>query len=95
MPMRLLIGTVLLAGSLTPASAQFDLRSLFGSQSPTTGTIPPAPAPTPGAAPPEWSGESGASGHPLMTRDAILAAVANFRTCLEGLWPDAARRGIS
>ena len=30
-----------------------------------------------------------------MTRAAILAAAANFRTCLEGLWPLAARRNIS
>jgi lytic murein transglycosylase len=30
-----------------------------------------------------------------MTADAILAAAANFNTCLEGLWPDAARRGVS
>jgi len=88
--MGLLVGTALLAGSLAPASAQLpDLRSLFTSPSPTTGAIPPAAAPT------EWSGEPGASGHPLMTRDAIISAAANFRTCLEGLWPEAARRGIS
>jgi peptidoglycan lytic transglycosylase B len=92
--LRFLAGSLLLAASSMSAAAQFDFRSLF-SPSPTTGTIPPAPTATPGAAPPEWSGESGASGHPLMTRDAILAAAANFRTCLEGLWPDAARRGIS
>ena len=41
---------------------------------------------------PEWSGESGASGHPLMQADAIRAAAANFRNCLEGSgrWPRAA-----
>jgi membrane-bound lytic murein transglycosylase B len=44
---------------------------------------------------PDWSGQSGSSGHPLMTAEAILAAAANFRTCLEDLWPDAARRGVS
>ncbi len=49
----------------------------------------------PRAAPTEWSGESGASGHPLMAADAIRAAAANFRNCLEGLWPLAARRGVS
>ena len=43
----------------------------------------------------KWSGEPGASGHPLMTPNAILAAVADFKNCLERLWPDAARRGIS
>ncbi len=47
------------------------------------------------SSPPPWSGEAGASGHPLLTREAILAAAANFRNCLEGLWPAAARRGIS
>ena len=64
----------------------------------TTGSVTPsAPLPpasaTPGGAP-EWSGESGASGHPLMTADAIRAAAADFHTCLEGLWPEAARRGV-
>lgn len=44
---------------------------------------------------PEWSGESGASGHPLMTASAIRHAAANFRSCLEHLWPAASRRGIS
>jgi lytic murein transglycosylase len=45
--------------------------------------------------PDEWSGQSGASGHPLMTADAIRAAAAGFGTCLEGLWPEAAQRGVS
>jgi lytic murein transglycosylase len=45
--------------------------------------------------PPEWTGTDGASGHPLMTSEAIRTAAASFRTCLEGLWPDAARRGVS
>ncbi len=43
----------------------------------------------------EWSGESGASGHPLMTAQSIRSAAANFRTCLAGLWPLAQRRGVS
>jgi len=59
----------------------------------TAAPLPPAPA-TPGG-PPEWSGESGASGHPLMTAEAIRAAAANFPACLEGLWPEAARRGVA
>jgi lytic murein transglycosylase len=73
--------------------------SLFGG---TTGSVtPPAPALTappaltPPSSPPEWSGGSGSSGHPLMTADAIRAAAANFRSCLEGLWPQASRRGVS
>src|SRR5471032_3528919 len=52
---------------------------------------PPAPA-TPA---PPWSGEDGASGHPLMTASAIREAAANFGNCVAGMWPDAARRGIS
>jgi membrane-bound lytic murein transglycosylase B len=56
----------------------------------TTGTLPTTP---PSAR--EWSGESGSSGHPLMTADAIRAAAANFGACLEGLWPQAQRRGVS
>ena len=57
---------------------------------------PPATAPVPSAGGSrEWSGESGASGNPLMTADAIRAAAADFGNCLEGLWPDAARRGVT
>ena len=56
-------------------------------------SIAPAYAPT--GSKTEWSGESGASGHPLMTADAIRAAAANFPQCLERLWPEAAQRGIS
>ena len=59
-------------------------------QSPSPG--PTAPAATPA---PEWSGESGSSGHPLMTADAIRAAAANFGSCIESLWPLAAHRGVS
>jgi len=46
-------------------------------------------------APSGWSGEPGSSGDPSMMPDAIRAAAANFHTCLEGLWPAAARRGVS
>src|SRR5689334_18402789 len=42
-----------------------------------------------------WSGESGSSGHPLMTAEAIRAAAATFHSCIERLWPAAAKRGIS
>ncbi|HXZ22676.1 MAG TPA: lytic murein transglycosylase [Pseudolabrys sp.] len=55
-----------------------------------TGAISPSGQPTT-----EWSGESGSSGHPLMTAEAIRAAAANFHTCIERLWPAAARRGVS
>ncbi|MGC2125251.1 MAG: lytic murein transglycosylase [Xanthobacteraceae bacterium] len=56
---------------------------------------PPARSvPGPGDAT-QWSGQSGASGNPLMTADAIRAAAADFGNCIAGLWPDAARRGIT
>ncbi len=54
-----------------------------------------APAPLTPAPPREWSGESGASGHPTMQAPAIRAAAANFSSCLEELWPLAAKRNIS
>ena len=99
--LRLFCAAALVAGATTDAAAQFpDLRSLFA-PAPSTGSVPApsAPssplAPAPTSAPGEWSGEDGASGHPLMTRQAILAAAADFPRCLEALWPDAARRGIS
>ncbi|HEY0235440.1 MAG TPA: lytic murein transglycosylase [Afipia sp.] len=43
----------------------------------------------------EWSGEDGASGHPMMTSQAIREAAANFDNCVAAMWPDAARRGIT
>jgi lytic murein transglycosylase len=88
-------GVLLLATfSVTAAQAQgFDVRNLFG-QATATPPQPLAPQP-PASGTREWSGESGASGHPLMTADAIRAAAANFPNCIAGLWPDAERRGIS
>ena len=74
-----------------------DIRAPSGAPRATTGAAP-ATAPAAAAAPtpaPEWSGESGASNHPLMTAQAIRTAAANFRSCLEGLWPQAERRGVS
>jgi membrane-bound lytic murein transglycosylase B len=75
----------------------FDIRSLFNASPATTGTAAPPAAAAPAGAPaaPEWSGEPGASGHPLMTAEAIRAAAASFRSCLAGLWPLAERRGVS
>ena len=43
----------------------------------------------------QWSGQSGASGNPLMSADAIRSAAADFTNCLAGLWPAAEQRGIS
>jgi lytic murein transglycosylase len=55
----------------------------------------PGASTTPPSTPPQWSGQSGASGNPQMTADAIRAAAADFPNCIERMWPDAARRGIT
>ncbi len=84
---------LIIAGIAGGAGAQgFDIRSLFNAPRTTTGTVPPSAAP---GTTPEWSGEAGSSGHPLMTAEAIRGAAANFPICLEALWPLAARRGVS
>jgi lytic murein transglycosylase len=67
-----------------------DIRTLFSAPGANT-----AGAPAPAAGTQDWSGESGASNHPLMTAQAIRAAAANFSNCLAGLWPLAERRGVS
>ena len=61
---------------------------------PKSGPAPQA-APGPDGGPPPWTGEDGASGHPLMTASAIREAAANFQNCVAAMWPDAARRNIT
>src|SRR5579862_7519103 len=77
------------------ASGPLDfLGNIFKSKSDQTGSTQPSqPASTGGAA--QWSGEDGASGHPLMAATAIREAAANFDSCVASMWPDAARRNIS
>ena len=79
------------------ASGPLDfLGNIFGGKSKAdqTGAAPSAqPAST--GSPTGWSGEDGASGHPLMTAGAIREAAANFDSCVASMWPDAARRNIS
>jgi membrane-bound lytic murein transglycosylase B len=72
------------------------LGNIFGGTkgSPTATTTPPQGGSS-GTSPQAWSGEDGASGHPLMTASAIREAAANFDNCLAAMWPDAARRNIS
>jgi membrane-bound lytic murein transglycosylase B len=62
------------------------------SRSPTTTGALPQPTPQQTM---EGSGQSGASGHPLMTAEAIRASAANFHSCIQRFWPAAAKRGIS
>ncbi len=92
--------TMIAAALLFPVSAQAQngLSNLFGGIFSGSNPAPSQPAPGPGGgqtgAQP-WSGEDGASGHPLMTAAAIREAAANFDNCVAGMWPDAARRGIT
>jgi membrane-bound lytic murein transglycosylase B len=89
---RLAAASLLAAGLVAPAAAQDNpgawLTRLL--QQPAA-----APAPAPGDTTPQWSGQSGASGDPRMTADAIRQAAAEFGNCIAGLWPDAERRGIT
>lgn len=84
----LLAGAVVVAASAMAAAQTRQADLSTGS----TGSISSQAAKPTG---PAWSGESGASGHPEMTADAIRHDAQNFRTCLERLWPLAARRGVS
>ena len=76
------------------AQAQNGLSNLFGGIFSGSNPAPSQPAPGPGGALP-WTGEDGASGHPLMTAAAIREAASNFNNCVAGMWPDAARRNIT
>ena len=104
--LRSLIGIACVGCTLVAATAGATaqiIERLFPFLAPASPAVttspPPYPPPLAGegrvGGPPDWSGQSGSSGHPLMTAEAILAAAANFNICLEGLWPDAARRGVS
>ena len=89
LPILRLAAVFLLFAALTGgAQAQGNwLTKLFQPQA--TGSVPA----TGGGS--DWSGQSGASGDPSMTADAIRAAAADFSNCVAGLWPDAERRGVS
>ncbi|WP_445819642.1 lytic murein transglycosylase [Bradyrhizobium sp. ISRA442] len=87
-----MLGAALLFPLPTHAQAQNGLSNLFGGI--FSGSNPAPSQGAPGGAQP-WSGEDGASGHPLMTAAAIREAAGNFNNCVAGMWPDAARRGIT
>ena len=100
-------GAILIAAALLCSSGQSQAQSqapssgngisnFFGNifSGPKSGPAPQA-APGPDGGPPPWSGEDGASGHPLMTASAIREAAANFQNCVAAMWPDAARRNIT
>jgi membrane-bound lytic murein transglycosylase B len=84
----------LLAGETRAQSSGGGLSNLFGGLfSGPKSDNQPQPQAAPGSTP--WSGEDGASGHPLMTAAAIRQAAANFDNCVASMWPDAARRNIT
>src|SRR6516162_10083342 len=101
-----LIAATLFAGPASAQSSGGGLSNLFGGifsgqkksdatagqPAPPASSIPSGSIPS-GSIP--WSGEDGASGHPLMTASAIRQAAANFNNCVTSMWPDAARRNIS
>jgi len=82
---NLFTGTLSKTNQPPPSSPQRPAGPAQAQAAPATGTSAPLP----------WSGEDGASGHPLMTANAIREAAANFDACVAGMWPDAARRNIS
>ncbi|HET9714551.1 MAG TPA: lytic murein transglycosylase [Pseudolabrys sp.] len=93
--MRIALPAIIIVG-MSVAGAEFgaaegtrDIKAA----SAVPGTAGALPSPTGQQV--EWSGQSGASGHPLMTADAIRAAAAGFHSCIAQLWPAAARRGVS
>jgi len=94
------VGVAMTTATMAQSSGGGPL-SLFDGifSSPGNRAAPQTTAPASGAsgstAPLPWSGEDGASGHPLMTAAAIREAAANFDNCVAGMWPDAQRRGIS
>jgi len=96
--LRSLIGIACVGCTLVAATAGATaqiIERLFPFLAPASPAVTTSVPDPKGSGPPDWSGQSGSSGHPLMTAEAILAAAANFNICLEGLWPDAARRGVS
>lgn len=91
-------GQTLSCGPVFAQSSGNGVSNFFGNifSGQKSATSPQAQAATgTDGAPPPWSGEDGASGHPLMTASAIRQAAANFGNCVASMWPDAARRNVS
>ncbi|MHC2246615.1 lytic murein transglycosylase [Bradyrhizobium elkanii] len=86
---------LLLPGSAQAQSAGNGLTNLIDSIFSGPNATPPQAATGQDGAAPPWSGEDGASGHPLMTAAAIRQAASDFPNCVAAMWPDAARRNIS
>src|SRR5438445_11776026 len=97
-PVVMFAAALLMSGAANAQSAGGGLSNLFGNIFSGPNSPSPAQPQTPpgsGSAALPWSGEDGASGHPLMTASAIRQAAANFDNCVASMWSDAARRNIS
>ncbi|WP_454624594.1 lytic murein transglycosylase [Bradyrhizobium cenepequi] len=92
----MIIAAVLLVSDQAFAQSKGGLADLFGNlfSGPKSSPPPEAAIGGDGSAPP-WSGEDGASGHPLMTAAAIRQAAANFDNCVASMWLDAERRNVT
>ncbi|MEH2531500.1 membrane-bound lytic murein transglycosylase B [Bradyrhizobium sp. AZCC 1588] len=95
-------GAILIAAALLCSSGQSQAQSsgngvsnFFGNIFSGQKAVAQQATPGPDGSPPPWSGEDGASGHPLMTASAIRQAAANFQNCVASMWPDAARRNVT
>ena len=97
--LRLVAAALICAGLADAAPAQAQdkpdnwMTRFF--QPPLFQPPPTAAVPAPAGGTREWSGQAGASGHPLMTAEAIRAAAADFGNCIAALWPQAERRGVN
>ena len=91
----LLAAGLLLPGGANAQSSGGGISNLLGNIFSGPKSDSPAQPAEPGNGAPPWSGEDGASSHPLMTASAIREAAANFDNCVASMWPEAARRNIS
>jgi peptidoglycan lytic transglycosylase B len=85
---------LLLTGFLAAGCAQSGDHlppAAFASEPGTTGSL----SQTPSSSTRGSRGQTSAPSHPTMADGAIRTAAANFPACIAGLWPEAARRGIS
>ncbi|HXW39699.1 MAG TPA: lytic murein transglycosylase, partial [Xanthobacteraceae bacterium] len=92
--LRLAAAALICAGLADAASAQQAAEEKPDNWLTRLFQPPAAAVPAPGGAR-DWSGQAGASGHPLMTAEAIRAAAAGFGDCIAALRPQAERRGVS
>src|SRR5260370_35150696 len=91
----ILAAALLFCGEARAQSSGGGLSNLFGNifSGQKSGTAPqPQATPGPDGSPPPWSGEDGASGHPLMTASAIRQAPATLYNAAASTGPDPQRR---